>query len=170
MANEARFHHQSVHNENATLMCGRGMRRAADQRVVVFLSHLPERVQSKEASSLEVRTGNCSKSVTLWTPTQTWFFYQRVSVTHRPAFAKLILGRWKERSLRMKPPSLPILQEIYPDRPKDSEIHFDALAPSAKIKIKKGEKPFSQETLQKKEREINKRGKWTHKSSARMNS
>ena len=40
----------------------------------------------------------------------------------------------------MKPPSLPILQGIYPDRPKDSEIHFDALAPSAKIKIKKGEK------------------------------
>ena len=34
----------------------------------------------------------------------------------------------------MKPPSLPILQGIYPDRPKDSEIHFDTLAPSAKIK------------------------------------
>ena len=50
----------------------------------------------------------------------------------------------------MKPPSLPILQGIYPDRPKDSEIHFDTLALSAKIKIKKGEKPFSQETLQKK--------------------
>jgi len=50
----------------------------------------------------------------------------------------------------MKPPSLPILQGIYPDRPKDSEIHFDTLAPSAKIKIKKGKKPFSQETLQKK--------------------
>ena len=50
----------------------------------------------------------------------------------------------------MKPPSLPILQGIYPDRPKDSEIHFDTLAPSAKIKIKKGGKPFSQETLQKK--------------------
>ena len=50
----------------------------------------------------------------------------------------------------MKPPSLPILQGIYPDRPKDSEIHFDTLAPSAKIKIKKRGKPFSQETLQKK--------------------
>ena len=50
----------------------------------------------------------------------------------------------------MKPPSLPILQGIYPDRPKDSEIHFDTLAPSAKINIKKGEKPFSQETPQKK--------------------
>ena len=48
----------------------------------------------------------------------------RVSVAHRPAFATLILGRWKERSLRMKPPSLPVLQGIYPDRPKDSEIHF----------------------------------------------
>ena len=70
-------------------------------------------------------------------------------VTHRPAFAQLILGRWKERSLRMKHPSLPILQGIYPDRPKDSEIHFDTLAPSAKIKIKKGEKPPSQEALQK---------------------
>ena len=31
-----------------------------------------------------------------------------------------------------------------------TQIHFDTLAPSAKIKIKKGEKPFSQETLQKK--------------------
>ena len=51
----------------------------------------------------------------------------------------------------MKPPSLPILQGIYPDRPKDSEIHFDTLAPNAKIKIKKGEKPPTQETLQKKE-------------------
>ena len=87
MANEARFHHQSVHNENATRMCGRGMRRAADQRVVVFLSHLPERQQSKETSSLDIWTGNCSKSFTLWTPTQTWTFYWRVSVTHRPAFA-----------------------------------------------------------------------------------
>ena len=44
--------------------------------------------------SLEIRTGN-------WTPTQTWTFFLWVSVTHRPAFARLILGRWKERSLRM---------------------------------------------------------------------
>jgi len=52
----------------------------------------------------------------------------------------------------MKPQSLPILQGIYPDRPKDSEMHFDTLAPSAKIKIKKGKNKFkkSQETLQKK--------------------
>ena len=57
-----------------------------------------------------------------------------LSVTHHSAFARLIFGRWKERSLRMKPPSLPILQGIYPDRPKDSEIYFDTLAPSAKIK------------------------------------
>ena len=42
----------------------------------------------------------------------------------------------------MKPPSLPILQGIYPDRLKDSEIHFDTLAPSAKIKIKKGKNLF----------------------------
>ena len=68
-------------------------------------------------------------------------FLLRVSVTHRPAFARLILGRWKEWSLWMKP------IYIYPDRPKDSEIHFDTLA---KIKIKKGEKTPSQETLQKK--------------------
>ena len=65
------------------------------------------------------------------------------------AFARLILGRWKERSLRMKPPSLSVLQGIYPDRPKDSEIHFDTLAPSAKVKILEREKPPSQETLQK---------------------
>jgi len=42
-ANEARFHHQPLHNKNATWMCGHGMRSAADQRVVIFLSHLPER-------------------------------------------------------------------------------------------------------------------------------
>ena len=77
-------------------------------------------------------------------------FSLRVSVTHRPAFTRLIIGRWKERSLQMKPPSLLILQGIYSDRPKDSEIHSDTLAPSAKIKIKKGEKCPSQETLQKK--------------------
>ena len=70
-------------------------------------------------------------------------FWLRVSVTHRPAFARLTLAGWKERSLRMKPPSLPILQGIYPDRPKDSEIHFDTLARSAKIKFKKGEKKKS---------------------------
>ena len=40
----------------------------------------------------------------------------------------------------MKLPSLPILQGIYPDRPKDSEIHFDTLAPNAKIE--KGENHF----------------------------
>jgi len=39
-------------------------------------------------------------------------FLLRVSVTHRPAFARLNLGRLNERSLRMKPPSLPILQGI----------------------------------------------------------
>ena len=71
-------------------------------------------------------------------------FLLRVSVTHRPAFARLILGRWKEQSLWMKPPSLQIPQGIYPDRPKDSEIHSDTLAPSVKIKIKKGEKRPSQ--------------------------
>ena len=49
----------------------------------------------------------------------------------------------------MKPPSLPILQGIYPDRPKDSEIHFDTLAPSA-------EKPPLQETLQKRKRKSTK--------------
>ena len=65
-------------------------------------------------------------------------FLLRVSVTYHPAFARLILGRWKEQSLWMKPPSLQILQGIYPDRPKDSEIHSDTLAPSVKIKIKKG--------------------------------
>ena len=128
MANEARFHHQSVHNENATRMCGRGMHRAVDQRVVVFLSHLPERQQLFQVGyPVDTHTD--------------MNFLLRVSVTHRLAFARLILGRWKEQSLRMKPPSLPILQGIYPDRPKNSEIHFDTLAPSAKIKILKEEKP-----------------------------
>ena len=51
-----------------------------------------------------------------------------------------------------------------------TQIHFDTLAPSAKIKIKKGEKNFFTRNPPEKEWEINKRGKWTHKSSARMNS
>ena len=51
-----------------------------------------------------------------------------------------------------------------------TQIHFDTLAPSAKIKIKKGEKNFFTRNSPEKEWEINKRGKWTHKSSARMNS
>ena len=38
-------------------------------------------------------------------------FLLRVSVTHRPALARLILGRWKERSLWMKPPSLQFYKE-----------------------------------------------------------
>ena len=52
---------------------------------------------------------------------------------------------------------------IYPDRPKDSEIQFDTLAPSAKIKIKKGAKPTSQETLQKK------KGKSTKEANVHTN-
>ena len=88
-------------------------------------------------------------------------FLLTVSVTHRLAFARLTLGRWKERSLRMKPPSLPILQGIYPDRPKDSEIHLETLAPSAKINIKKGEKPPSQEPLQKRKGNQQKRQMYT---------
>ena len=101
-----------------------------------------------------------------------WTFFQicfpvdthtdmRVSVTHRPAFARLILGRWKERSLRMKPPSLQILQGIYPDRPKDSEIHFDTSATSAKIKIKKGEKPHHKKPSRKRNGNQRKRSMYT---------
>ena len=89
-------------------------------------------------------------------------FLLSVSVTYRPAFARLILGRWKERSLRMKPPSLPILQGIYPDRPKVSEVHFDTLAPSAKIKIKKGENPPSQKNSRKSKGNQQKRKMYTH--------
>ena len=97
-------------------------------------------------------------------------FLLRVSVTHRPALAGLIFCRRKERSLRMKSPSLPILQGIYPDRPKESEIHFDTLAPSAKIKIEKRRKTSFTRNSPEKEREINKSGRCTHKSSARMSS
>ena len=88
-------------------------------------------------------------------------FLLRVSVTHRPDFARLILGRWKERSLRMKPPSLPIQQGIYPDRPKDSEIHFDTLAPSAKIKIKKGKSLFHKKPSRKRKGNQQKRQMYT---------
>ena len=86
-------------------------------------------------------------------------FLLRVSVTHRPAFARLILGRWKERSLWMKHPSLPILQGIYPDRPKDSEKYiltpwhpvqrFKKEKKKEEKKKRKKEKPPSKETLQK---------------------
>ena len=58
----------------------------------------PNYWQWRRSFILEIRTGNFSKSVTLWTPLQTWTFCLRVSVTHRPALARLILGRWKERS------------------------------------------------------------------------
>ena len=72
----------------------------------------------------------------------------RVSVTHRPALARLILGRWKERSLRMKPPSLPIVQGI--SRPtKGFRNTFWHTGTQCKNE-NKGEKPPPLETLQKK--------------------
>ena len=40
----------------------------------------------------------------------------------------------------MKPLSLPVLQGIYPDRPKDSEIHFDTLAPRRRERKKTNKK------------------------------
>ena len=69
---------------------------------------------------------------------------------YRSRIAQLSLGRWKERSLRMKPPSLPILQGIYPDRPKDSEIHFDTLNwhPVQILKLKKGKTFFTRMNTQ----------------------
>ena len=67
-------------------MCGRGMSRAADQRVVVFFSHLPERQQSKEASSLEIRTGNCSKSLPCGHP------HRHEGRGYRSRIARLSLG------------------------------------------------------------------------------
>ena len=90
------------------------------------------------------------------TPTDMSFLL-RVSVTHRPALARSILGRWKERSLRMKPPSLPIVQGI--SRPtkgiRNTFWHTDTQCKNEN----KGEKPPSLETPLEKEREINKRGK-----------
>ena len=59
----------------------------------------------------------------------------------------------------MKPPSLPILQGIYPDRPKDSEIHFDTLAPTAKIK--KGKKLFHKKPSRKRKGNQQKRQMYT---------
>ena len=61
----------------------------------------------------------------------------------------------------VKPPSLPVLQGMYPDRPKDSEIHFDTLAPSAKIKMKKMGKTSFTRNPPENEREINNRRKCT---------
>ena len=65
-------------------------------------------------------------------------FLLRVLITHRLAFARLILGRWKERSLWMKPSSMPILQGIYPDWPKDSEYILTPWHPVQRLKFKKG--------------------------------
>ena len=59
----------------------------------------------------------------------------------------------------MKPPSLPTLRGIYPDRPKDSEIHFDTLAPSAKIK--KGNKLFHKKRSRKRKGNQQKRQMYT---------
>ena len=42
--------------------------------------------------------------------------------------------------------------------------------PAQRLKFKKGKNLFHKKPSPEKEREINKRGKWTHKSSARMNS
>ena len=60
----------------------------------------------------------------------------RVSVTHRPAFARLILGRWKERSHRISETSVLANSTRNISRPtKGLETTFDTLAPRAKIKI-----------------------------------
>ena len=90
------------------------------------------------------------------TPTDMSFLL-RVSVTHRPALARSIFGRWKELSLRMKPPSLPIVQGI--SRPtKGIRNTFWHTGIQWKNE-NKGENPPSLETLQKKKGKINKRGK-----------
>ena len=92
----------------------------------------------------------------------------RVSVTHRPALASSILGRWKERSLRMKPTPLPIVQGI--SRPtkgiRNTFWHIDTQCKNEN----KGEKPPLLETLQKKKGKSTKEAKSTHKFSRRMNS
>ena len=93
----------------------------------------------------------------------------RVSVTYRPALARSILGRWKERSLRMKPPSLPIVQGI--SRPtKGIRNTFWHTADTQCKNENKGEKPPSLETLQKKKGKSTEEAKNIHKSSRRMNS
>ena len=86
------------------------------------------------------------------TPTDMSFLL-RVSVTHRPALARSILGRWKERSLPMKPPSLPIVQGI--SRPtKGIRNTFWHNGTQCKNE-NKGEKPPSLETLQKRKKKGN---------------
>ena len=82
----------------------------------------------------------------------------RVSVTHRPALARSILGRWKERSLRMKPPSLPIVlvRNIQTDQRNQKHIltHWHPVQ-----KWKQRRKTSFTRNPPEKEREINKRGK-----------
>ena len=59
----------------------------------------------------------------------------------------------------MKPPSLPVLQGIHPDRPNDSEIHFDTLAPDAKIK--NGKNLFHKKPSRKRKGNLQKRQMYT---------
>ena len=135
MANDARFHHQFSPQRK----CHANMRPWDAHSCRPKSRCFPFTPSGKTAVERSFILGDSnSKLFQVGYPVDTHThmnFLLRVSVTHRPAFARLILGRWKERSLWMKPPSLPILQGIYADRPKASEIHFDTLAPNAKIKI-----------------------------------
>ena len=100
-------------------------------------------------------------------------FLLRVSVTHHSAFARLILGRWKERCLRMEPPSLPILQlykEYIQTGQRTQKYILTPWHPVQRLKLKKRRKTAVTRNPTENERAINKRGKCAHKSSARMNS
>ena len=87
-------------------------------------------------------------------------FLLRVSVTHRPALGRSILGRGKERSLRMKPPSLPIVQGISKSTKGIRNTFWHTkweMHPVQKWKQRR-KTSFTRNPPQK-EREINKRGK-----------
>ena len=150
-------------------MCGRGMHRAADRRVVVFLSHL-----QKDSS---------------WRKLHPWRFEMEIVPSrlpcghpHRHEFftkgywsrnARLSLG-WFLVDVRnglfgwnLRPCQF-YREYIHTDQRTQKYI-LTPWHPVQRLKIKKGKTSVTRNPPEN-EREINKRGKCTHKFSARMNS
>ena len=84
-----------------------------------------------------------------------------------PAFARLILGRWKERLFGWNLRPCQFYKEYIQTNQRTQKYILTPWHPMQRLKRRK---TFFTRNPPEKEREINKRGKCTHKSSARMNS
>ena len=98
-------------------------------------------------------------------------FLLRVSVTDHLTVARLILGRWKERSLGVKPLSLSVLQGVYiQTNQRIPKYILTAFHPVQRLKLKKEKNLLHKKPSRKiKGNQQSQRGKCIHKSSARMN-